>query len=205
MKNILISCLLLAGFTLQAQDIILPAPQKTGGEPLMEVLAARKSARQFADRALPMSELSNLLWAADGINREDGRRTAPTARNMQQIDIYIFIPEGIYLYDHTRHQLKQVRKGDYRADIALGDFAKKAPLLLVYVANYDKMQGMPQEAMDLYGATDCGNISQNVYLYCTSAKLNTVAIGSINKDKIKELAGFGNCKAILGQPVGYPE
>ena len=204
MKALTLSILILFCMTSYAQDITLPAPQKTGGKPLMDVLAARKSNREYSEKELSLQQISNLLWAADGINREDGRRTAPTARNNQQIDIYVYTAKAVYLYDHVNHSLKHVKAGDFRAETASNDFAQTAPLLLLYVANYDRMPNMPRESQDIYGATDCGNISQNVYLFCTSEGLHTVAVGNIYRDKIQALLGFDG-KAILGQPVGMPK
>lgn len=204
MKKLSAIPLLLICLSLQAQDIRLPSPVKTGGKPLMDVLAQRKSNREFSEKELSLQQLSDLLWAANGISREDGRRTAPSARNKQQIDIYAFTAKGIYRYDYAGHTLKFIKSGDFRPEIAMNAFAHSAPLLLVYVADYNKMEDMNQEAREFYGATDCGNVSQNVYLYCASENLNTVAIGSIHRDKIKELTGF-NGKAILGQPVGFPK
>lgn len=191
--------------TSNAQDITLPKPEKQGGKPLMEVLAARQSNRAYSPQYLSEQQLSNLLWAANGINREDnGKRTAPSARNCQEIDVYVFTEKGIFIYEPQEHYLKLIRSGDYRKDAAKQDFAAEAPILLIYVANYDKMTAYDDDGKAFYGATDCGNVSQNVYLYCASEELHTVAIGMINRDKIKELIGF-NGKAILGQPVGFPK
>jgi len=201
-KTLLILLCSLFVIKMNAQDITLPAPQKKGGKPLMEVLAERKSNRTFSEQKLTEQELSDLLWAANGINREDGRRTAPSARNCQEIEIYVAMPEAVYLYDYKEHKLIFVKEGDFRT-LATNDFAHKAPILLVFVANYDKMSSMPDDAKDLYGATDCGNVAQNVYLYCTSAGLNTVTLGSLDREKAKQELGF-NGKAILAQPVGKP-
>ena len=187
---------------MNAQDITLPAPQKKGGKPLMEALNERKSNRTFSEQKLTEQELSDLLWAANGINREDGRRTAPSARNCQEIEIYVVMPEATYLYDYKTHKLTFVKKGDFRT-LATNDFAHKAPILLIYVANYDKMSGMSDDAKELYGATDCGNVSQNVYLYCASVGFHTVALGSLDREKAKEEFEF-NGKAILAQPIGKP-
>lgn len=203
-KSIVLGVFLSIITSMNAQEIMLPEPQKKGGKPFMETLADRKSNREFSEQELSPQQLSDLLWAANGMNRQDGKRTAPSARNMQQIDIYLFTEKGIFLYEPKRHVLKSVKEGDYRADAATAEFAKKSPLLLVFVANYDKMgNNLPEDARDLYAATDCGNVSQNVYLFCSSENLNTVAIGSINRDQIKKLIDF-NGKAILGQPVGLP-
>jgi len=189
---------------MNAQEIQLPEPRKSGGKPLMEALAERKSTREFSSEALTNQQLSDLLWAGNGINRENGRRTAPSARNCQEIDIYVVLPEGIYLYDSKTNSLLMKKLGEYRKDFIMQDFTPKPPLLLIFVANYDKMVNMTPENMEFYGATDCGYVSQNIYLYCSSENLNTVVLGRIDRDKIKQLIGF-NGKAILAQPVGLPK
>lgn len=187
-----------------AQDIRLPQPQKEGGKTLMEALAARKTNRSFSPRQIPMRQLGDLLWAATGVNREDGRLTAPTARNAQQIDTYVYTTTNVYLYIPKDHILKMVAEGDHRSEVGRQPFAAEAPVILVYVANYDKMQGFDEESKAFYGATDCGNIGQNVYLYCAANGLSTVELGSIQREKIKELLGF-NGRAQLAQPVGFPK
>ncbi|MDR1345337.1 MAG: SagB/ThcOx family dehydrogenase [Bacteroidales bacterium] len=194
---------LLFATQLCAQDIKLPEPQKTGGMPLMEALNLRKTDRDFSPKELDNQLLSNLLWAANGINRPDGRRTAPTARNMQQMDIYLYLPSGVYLYMPKENILKLIVAGDYRKESAKQEFAQKAPVILVYVANYDKMD-CDEECRTFYGATDCGNVSQNVYLFCASQKLHTVAIGMIDREAITKLLKI-NGKPILGQPIGFPK
>ena len=205
MKKLSLSIIicLLTGMVI-AQDITLPKPQTTGGMPLMEALAARKTSRSFSSKQLSMQQLSSLLWAATGVNREDGRLTAPTARNAQQIDTYVYTTTNVYLYIPKDHILKMVAEGDHRSEVGRQPFAAEAPVILVYVANYDKMQGFDEESKAFYGATDCGNIGQNVYLYCAANGLSTVELGSIQRDKIKELLGF-NGRAQLAQPVGFPK
>jgi len=183
------------------EDIKLPKPEKSGGMSLMEALNNRKTIREFTQNELSMQQLSNLLWAACGVNREDGRLTAPTARNMQQIEVYVFIKTGVYLYLPKENLLKQVLKEDHRRDMATQERFQECPLLLLFVANYDKMQGLSEEARAIYEGTDTGNISQNVYLYCASEGLSSCALGSIQREKLKELLKF-NGKAILGQSVG---
>ena len=185
-----------------AQEIILLVPpQKNGGMPLMEALAKRKTNRDFSQNELTSQQLSNLLWAAAGINREDGRRTAPTARNAQEIDIYVLNKEGAYMYLPKEHALKLIAAGDHRKKGASQEHFQECPLMLIFVANYDKMEGFSEEAKEMYGGTDTGNISQNVYLYCASEGLATCALGSIHREALKELLKF-NGKAILGQSVG---
>lgn len=183
------------GFNLlSAQDISLPTPQKSGGLPLMDAL--------YSDKMLSQQQLADLLWAANGVNRPDGKRTAPSARNLQEIDIYVYLSTGVYFYDAIENKLVLKASEDHREDAAMQSFATTAPVLLVFVANYDKMEGMDEDARLMYGATDCGYVSQNVYLFCAANELNTVVLGSIYRDKIQELLQF-NGKAILAQPVGF--
>lgn len=180
----------------------LPEPKLNNSYPLSKALQERKSTREFTEQKLDDQTLSNLLWAANGINRKDGRRTAPSARNCQEIDIYVFDDENVYLYSPEQNALKQVLEGDRREEAVIQPFAKKAPIILVFVANYEKMGDMDDDAREFYGATDCGYVSQNVYLYCAAEGLNTVVLGMINRDGIKDMLNI-NGKAILGQPVGY--
>lgn len=204
MKKIfsIITLFFLAMTIIQAQDINLPKPKVNGGIPLMEAFQNRATNRDFSDKMLSDQQLSNLLWAANGINRKDGKRTAPSARNCQEIDIYVFTSKGVFLYIPEKDFLKQVIKEDKRKMAVRQPFAAEAPVLLMFVANYDKMKGMDEQSMEFYGATDAGYVSQNVYLYCASEKMNTVVLGSIFRDEIKKLLEF-NGKAILGQPVGF--
>lgn len=204
MKKVLFCTLLLCiTMTLTfAQNIELPAPQTGGGAPLMDVLSKRSTHREFSTKELTDQQLSNLLWAANGVNRSDGKRTAPSARNCQEIDIYAFTKKGVYLYIPEKNVLEFVQKEDLRKEIVLQPFAAEAPVVLIFVAKYDKMKGMDKDAQEFYGATDAGFVSQNVYLYCASEGLNTVVLGSIQRDYLKKLLQF-NGKAILGQPVGF--
>ena len=185
-----------------AQNIKLPAPNKEGDKPLMQALNERQTHRDFSAKQLSDQQLSDLLWAAVGVNHPDGKRTAPTARNCQQIEVYVFMEKGVYLYDAKENMLKLMVKGDQRKMVAMQPFPAEAPVLLVMVANYDKMTGMDMEHKEFYGATDCGYVCQNIYLYCASEGLHTVSLGSIQRDKIKDLLKF-NGKAILAHPVGF--
>jgi SagB-type dehydrogenase family enzyme len=187
--------------SMNAQDVKLLPPQKNGGMPLMEALANRKTNRDFTQQELSNQQLSNLLWAASGVNREDGRRTAPTARNAQQIEIYVLNKEGAYLYEPKEHILKLIITGDHRAKGASQEHFQECPLMLIFVANYDKMTDFSDETKAMYEGTDTGNISQNVYLYCASEGLATCVLGSIHRVKLQELLKYHG-KAILGQSVG---
>jgi SagB-type dehydrogenase family enzyme len=190
--------------TMNAQDIQLLPPQTTGGMPLMEALANRKTNRDFTQQELTPQQLSNLLWAAAGVNRPDGRRTAPTARNAQQIEIYVLNTEGAYLYLPKEHALQLIAAGDHRKSGASQERFQECPLMLILVANYDKMDGFSDEAKAMYEGTDTGYISQNIYLYCASEGLASCALGSIHRDKLQQLLKY-NGKAILGQSVGVAQ
>jgi SagB-type dehydrogenase family enzyme len=200
-KNLILIMATIISLSMNAQDIRLVSPQKKGGMPLMEALANRKTNRDFSQQELSKQQLSNLLWAAAGVNREDGRRTAPTARNAQEIEIYVLNKDGAYLYIPKEHSLQLIAAGDHRKKGASQERFQDCPLMLIFVANYDKMTDFSEESKALFGATDTGNISQNVYLYCASEGLATCALGSIHRDKLQELLRF-NGIAILGQSVG---
>ena len=119
-----------------ATSILLPPPTKHGGLPLMEALARRHSSREFASTPLPLPLLSDLLWAAYGMNRAGGGRTAPSALNAQEIDVYVALASGAYLYDAAAHQLHLVAASDLRRVTGYQDFVDEAPLDLVYVADH---------------------------------------------------------------------
>jgi SagB-type dehydrogenase family enzyme len=189
----------------QGGNIKLSAPTKQGGMPLMQALNERQTIRAYTDAALTQQQLSDVLWAAVGVNRpqSDNRRTSPTARNAQEIEVYVFIASGVYFYDAVKHELVLVKSGDHRKDAAKQEFAQKAPLIMVFVANYDKFgqRGDP-ESNAFYGATDAGFASQNAYLYCASEGLGTVVLGMIDREKLAEMLSLKNGKAILSQAVG---
>jgi SagB-type dehydrogenase family enzyme len=197
----------LPAFAEAPQTIQLPAPQTEGGMPLMQALKLRCTMREYAPDALPAQELSNLLWAACGVNRpESGKRTAPTAMNKQEIDVYAALPEGLYLYDAKAHALSLVVAQDLRGATGKQEFVKSAPVNLVFVANYARMGEGPKEMQDFYAAMDTGYISQNVYLYCASAGLSTVARGWVDTDALAKAMNLGtDRKVLLAQTVGYPK
>ena len=185
-----------------SQDIRLPAPQKTGGMPLMEALNARQTQRTFSAKPLNEQQLANLLWAACGVNREDGRRTAPSAVNWQEIDIYVALPSGLYLYRAGANSLEKILEQDLRAQIGRQGFTQKAPVGLIYVAETARMKG---SQIDFYSATDTGFISQNVYLFCASEGMHTVVVGSLDKEALHTAMKLKpSQKVILTQPVGLP-
>ena len=194
-------------FSAERKAIKLPDPQVDGGRPFMRVLKDRTSSRSFSSEKLPDQILSNLLWAAFGINRPDtGKRTAPSAVNWQEIDIYVATAEGLYLYDAMTQSLKPILSGDIRLATGRQDFVKEAPVNLIYVADFSKMGTAAKEDKELYSAADTGFISQNVYLYCTSERLSTVVRGSIDRQELaKAMKLRPDQKIILAQSVGYPK
>jgi len=186
--------------------IQLPPPVTQGGMPLMQALAGRHTSREFASAPLPLQTLSNLLWAAFGVNREDGHRTAPSARNWQETDLYVFLPDGVYLYDATANLLQPVLPGDHRAAAGQQEFVKEAPLNLVYVADYARMGDASPEDKALYSAADAGFIAQNVYLFCASEGLSVVVRGWVDREEVVRLLNLrSDQKVILAQTVGYPK
>ncbi len=193
------------GFAQEPKPVQLPAPQIDKGRPLMQALKDRRSTRTFSPQKLPAQVLSNLLWAAFGINRPDsGMRTAPSAKNWQETDIYVATADGLYLYEAKANQLKPVLREDVRALTGTQSFVKDAPVNLVYVADLAKTSGGSSER-DMYVAADVGFIAQNVYLFCASEGLATVVRGSIDKAALaKAMHLHPNQRIVLAQTVGYP-
>ncbi len=191
-----------------AQDlkpVILPAPQTDGGRPLMQALKERKSTREFSGEKLPVQTLANLLWAGFGVNRPDGRRTAPSAMNWQEIEISVVMADGTYVYDAAKNQLEPVTKEDLRSLAGTQSFVATAPLNLVYVADMAKT-GNDADGKDLFIGADTGIFGQNVYLYWASEGLATVVRASVDHDKLgKALKLRATQKIILAQSVGYPK
>jgi SagB-type dehydrogenase family enzyme len=188
-------------------SIQLREPQTEGGKPLMQTLKERKTTREFRNEKLPDQVLSNLLWAAFGINRpESGRRTAPSAMNWQEIDIYVISAEGLYLYEAKGHLLKSVKAEDLRAQAGTQAFVQDAPINLIYVADTTRMGQASQEEREIYAAADTGFIAENVYLFCASEGLATVVRASVDKPVLaKAMLLQPEQKIILAQSVGYPK
>ncbi len=184
----------------------LPKPSTTGGMPLMRALAERKSTREFSAEKLPPQVLSNLLWAAYGVNRPDGRRTAPSAMNEQTVDIYVTLPEGVYLYKARAHRLDLVAPGDFRAAAGEQSFVAEAALNLVYVADLAKLASASADEKLVYTGAETGFIGQNVYLYCASESLATVVRAMVNRPALAKILKLRPAQRItLSQTVGYPK
>jgi len=204
--GVLLMSVMGSGLAHEIAAIRLPPPETTGGMPLMQALMARHSTRAFSGRPLPQQQLSNLLWAAGGVNRPDsGKRTAPSARDWREIDIYLATADGAFRYDAPSHSLVRVTDGDLRALTGMQDFVASAPLNLVYVANLERMSGASAEEEARYSATDTGFMAQNVYLYAASAGLAVVVRGLVDREALAAALGLGcSQRIILAQTVGYP-
>jgi nitroreductase len=196
--------------TLTAQDLLpikLPEPRINGGRPLMQVLKDRKSIRSFKSDTLSHQVLSDLCWAAFGINRpESGRRTAPSARNRQEIDVFVALQKGLFLYDALVHQLNPITNQDLRGYTGTQPFVGEAPLNLIFVADLEKMGDGSEETKIPWANADTGFISENVYLFCVSEGLGTVVRGMVNRDELAPLMKLHEKqRIILAQTVGYPK
>lgn len=186
--------------------IRLPAPQVTGGKPLMQALQTRHTSRDFRPDALPPQVLSNLLWAAFGINRPASNgRTAPSAHDAQDIDVYVVLATGAWLYDAKANLLAPVRAGDLRALTGRQAFAKDAPVNLVYVADFARFPRDSEADRIFYSAADAGHISQNVYLFAASEGLATMVRAWIDKPPLARALKLRPAQhVVLAQSVGYP-
>lgn len=184
----------------------LPAPARHGGLPLMKALAARQSAREFEPVGLAPQALSDLLWAAAGINRADnGGRTFPSAMNAQEIDVYVATAEGLYRYEAGHHRLEQVAAADVRRVTGYQDFVDTAALDLVYVADHRRMKLVPAAQRERYAFAAAGAIAQNVYLFCASAGLASVVRAWFDKDALARAMNLGHDEQLLlSQTVGQP-
>ena len=187
----------------ELKPVALPAPQTTGGMPLMQALKQRQSVREYSPEKLSPQVLSNLLWAAWGINRTDGRHTAPSASNRQEIDVYAITADGVYLYDPKANALNPVAAGDLRKSAGAQDWVVQAPLNLVYVADLAKMGGSDEANKLATANVDTGFIAQNVYLFCASEGLGSVVRGSAPKaDLAKALKLRPDQRVTLAHTIG---
>ena len=173
----------------------------------MQVLKARGSSRNFSPEKLPVQVLSNMLWAAFGVNRPDsGGRTAPSANNSQDMDIYVATADGLFLYDAKANLLKPVLAEDIRALTGRQPFVKEAPVNLIYVSDLAKMTRAAPGDREFYAAAHTGFISQNVYLFCASEGLATVVRALMDRPALAKAMGLRPDQRItLVQTVGYPK
>jgi SagB-type dehydrogenase family enzyme len=190
----------------ELKPLTLPEPRMSGGRPLLDTVKDRKSSRSFKPQPLPLDMLSSILWTAFGINRpESGYRTAPTAKNSQEIDLYVLLAAGTYLYNARAHRLEPVSAQDLRPLAGVVGFMKQAPLHLVYVADYAKVSKELFAQKELYSAAHTGFIGQNVYLFCASEGLGTVIHISIDRTALVKALNLRDDQGIVfAQVIGYP-
>jgi len=232
--TVIVGSISISTFSL-AQDlspIKLNPPDKKRGLPFMEALAVKASAREWSEKELSLPDLSDLLWAANGLNRpEEKKTTASSAMNAHEVDIYVFMKEGVYVYNIYSHELDPVLKGDYRSQIMMprpprpegvaaggseitpGADTPQAPpppaqpnppIQIVLVADIERFRMGPQELRYEWGAIDAGIISQNISLFCAATGLKTRPRAAINKEKIKNLLQLRDTQyVLLNHPVGY--
>jgi SagB-type dehydrogenase family enzyme len=207
--TVLVFVILSGAFGVCAQGmkvIKLDAPNKTRGSAIMKALNDRRSDREYAAESLKPQDLSDLLWAANGVNRADGKRTAPSCRNFQEIEVYAILPEGAYLYDAKAHALNPVAAGDYRGAVAAGqDFAKAAPLCIVLAADMTRF-GDATEQSRLMAAVDAGIVCQNINVACAGLGLATVPRATMDYATLKNVLKLTDSHLLLmNNPVGYPK
>lgn len=190
------------------QAISLPTPQQKRG--LFDALRSRRSLRSFLFENISDQELSNLLWAACGVNKEkqsdEGIRyfyTNPTASNHQEVSVYVFTQSGVYLYEPINNELHQLLEGDFRKQLSEIPFVKKAMVSLCIVSDMSKMVHHTDTfRRQLYSAMDVGYVSENLYLYCAASRLATCACGLIDRVGIAKLLGLENARVMLVHPIG---
>lgn len=212
MKKILLAIIAVAlsvTSVLASENIIkLPEPEKSGGMSLLESLALRKTTREFADVDLTEQQISNLLWAVAGKNREDGYRVYPVGLGIQDMFVYVFNRAGIYKYDALENTLSLIQKGDFRADTGVSqsaEFVGKASVNLVYVQDLSLWQDkkIPREAIEKMGYSHAGAIMQNAYLYAASQGWNAVVRGSFEREKLSKLMQLNeNQIIVLAHSIG---
>jgi len=210
MKNIIIyiwlTILSISSFAQNTKTIVLNPPDTTRGLPVMKALSLRESEKEFDTTKIKLQDLSDLLWAANGVNRtETGKRTAPSAQNAQDIDVYVFMKAGIYLYDAKRHSLEFIVDGDYRNLIA-GKQEKfaKAPLIFLLVSDISKFQVKEDSLKLAWAAMDAGIVSQNISLFCASVGLATRPRAWMDQQKLREILKLKDSQRLmLNNPVSY--
>lgn len=186
--------------------IKLNKPNYDEGMTLLNALKNRKSSKGFTEKEISLQDISNMMWAALGVNRPDGKRTAPTGSNRQEIELYAFFKHGAYYYNYKNHTLELVAKGDHRAITGRAD-AQKAYLNLLFIADTDKTgPGHRPGDANTVSYVNVGYVSQNVYLYCASAGIGSRARGGWNQQKVVETLKLKDSMiVVLGQTVGYCE
>ncbi len=205
----------------ELKTIKLNNPDKKRGLPFMETLSVKASALEWSDRNLSLQDLSDLLWAANGVNRPAEKKyTASSAQNAHDVDIYLFMKDGVYLYDYDNHLLEPVLAGDFRSQIMMTPppMPKKPdgaampprpapsnpPIQIILISDISRFRMGPPELKYEWGAIDTGIVSQNISLFCAATGIKTRPRASMDKEKVKELLNLSESQYVfLNHPVGY--
>lgn len=201
----MIHCILLLGQS--TDNIKLLPPDISRGFPIMQALQHRASATGFSSEALSAQDLSDIIWAGNGINRPaNGRRTAPSALNSQDIDIYVIMENGAYFYNHISHELELISLGDYRNLVTGRQVSMaNAPVMLVLVTDISRFPGGDSAMKLRWGAMDAGIVSQNISVACAGLGLATRPRASMDIERLRQLLKLTNDQhPMLNHPVGYP-
>ena len=191
------------------QAIALPSPEEKGERSLEEALARRRSRRRYLERPLTLEQISQLLWAAQGVTSADGRRTAPSAGACYPLEVRLVCTEGLFLYLPQEHRLRKLLARDLRADLAAvawgQSFVAKAPISLVFSAVYERTTGRYQERGIRYVHLDVGIAAENVHLQVEALGLGSVAVGAFDDAAVASVVNLPESeKPLYIIPVGYP-
>jgi nitroreductase len=194
-----------ASAALAVARLHLPAPRQTGGKPLLEALMLRRSTREFSERPLPLQVISEICWAAYGINRPSADRTAPYWRHVMVLDVFLAQADGVWVYEPASHSLVRHLEDDIRVLTGRQEFVGHAPLNLIYVAHGERMVDISAEDRRLYASVDAAFLGQNVYLYCASEGLATVFRGAVDYVNLDWRLNLPDQSFVtFAQTVGYP-
>ncbi len=203
----IMSAILFTGLQAQElQPIQLNKPDKTRGVNIMKALELRASVREFAETPLALQELSDLVWAANGVNRPDkSGRTAPSSMNAQDVDLFVILPDGSYSYDFKSHRLEPVARGDFRALVAAQQpEMANAPLFLLLISDLSRFKGSDENINMQKACMDAGTVSQNISLFCSGTGLVTVPRASMNQTELRKVLQLKDSqKLIMNHPVGH--
>lgn len=209
------------GQTQELKPIKLNEPNKQRGLPLMEALSVKASAREWSERELSLQDLSDLVWAANGINRpEEKKYTASSAMNAHDVDLYLFMREGVYIYDADTHALTPIVSGDFRSQLMMTppprpkdvgsppppprSAPSNPPIQIILISDFARFRAGTQELKHEWGAIDAGIVSQNISLFCAATGIKTRPRASMDKEKIRKLLNLkGTQYVFLNHPIGY--
>jgi SagB-type dehydrogenase family enzyme len=186
-------------------DIALEKPKESVGVDIMKALQMRKSTKSYMAKEISFGDLSNILWAANGVNREDGKRTAPSSYGQYYIDLYVLSNEGVHLYDPVKHNLRLISNENIKTQIAMQEYVQESPHIILMVSDSTRFHPLTKNRMAAAYAT-AGCIAQNIYLTAGAMNLGTCLVISLEADVIRDKLGLNeNETPIFIMPLGYPK